>query len=113
MDEKTLNKALNLEDLQFFLEYVIAPIKEAIADLEQDNSDNAGGGASSEQLEALEKRLDEAQQNLVALALGLSIQQGAEVEGMAGNIVVETFSGTSGYIIVSGSYDSDNNRIYA
>jgi len=111
MNDQTVNKAFSLEDFTFFLQYTIAPIKEAIADLEEGGG--SGGGASSEKIAALEKRVDEAQQNIVALALGLSIQQGAAVEGMAGNIVVETFSGTSGYIIVSGSYDSTNNRIIA
>lgn len=104
-------KALNIEDFEFFLSYTIAPIKEAIADLEEGGG--SGGGASSEKIAALEKRVDEAQQNIVALALGLAIEQGAAVNGMAGNIVVETFAGTSGYIIVTGSYDSTNHRIIA
>ena len=106
-------KALNIEDFEFFLSYTIAPIKEAIADLEEESGGGSGGGASSEKIAALEKRVDEAQQNIVALALGLAIEQGAAVNGMAGNIVVETFAGTSGYIIVTGSYDSTNHRIIA
>lgn len=105
-------KALDLEDFSFFLTYAIAPIKEVITDIKRNGGDT-GNGASSEQMSVLEKRVDEAQQNIVILALGLSVQQGAAVEGMAGNIVIETFNGTSGYIISSGTYDTEKKRIYA
>lgn len=69
-----------------------------------------GGGGDLDELEA---RVDDCEQNILAMVLALSIEQGAAVSGTSDNIVVEVFSDTSGYIIASGMYDSTNHRIYA
>lgn len=69
-----------------------------------------GGGGDTSELEA---RIDSAEQNILAIAIALAIEQGAAVDGTSDNIVVETFADTSGYIISSGLYDSTNHRIYA
>ncbi len=66
-----------------------------------------GGGGN------IGKRLDACEQNILALALGLAIETGAEVDGTSDNIIVEVFDDTSGFIIVSGMYDSTNHRLYA
>jgi len=68
-----------------------------------------GGGSSGE----VEARLDDCEQNILALVLALSIEQGAKVDGTSDNIVVEVFDSTSGYIVSSGMYDSENHQIYA
>ena len=70
---------------------------------------SGGGGGSAD----VEERLDNAEQNILALALTFSIQQEAAVNGTADNIAVEVFDDTSGFIIVSGMYDSTNHRVYA
>ena len=62
--------------------------------------------------EDVSERLDACEQNILALLLAFSIEQEAEVNGTAGNIVVEVFDSASGYIIISGVYDSANHRIY-
>ena len=68
-----------------------------------------GGGGSSE----LEAREEDCEQNILALALAFAIEQGAAVDGTSDNIVVETFADTSGYILISGMYDSTNHRVWA
>lgn len=60
-----------------------------------------------------EERLDAIEQNILALALALTIYQQAEISGTSENIVIEVFDDTSGYIIVKGAYDSTNHRLYA
>ena len=78
--------------------------------------------ALSDEVEALEpgsmdgtfgQRLSAAEQNVLALTLAMVIETGAAVNGTSGNIIVEVFDGTSGYILSSGAYDSTNHRIYA
>jgi len=59
------------------------------------------------------KRLGAAEQNIVALALAMAIETGAEVDGTADNVIVEAFGSTSGYILSSGAYDSTNHWVYA
>lgn len=68
-----------------------------------------GGGGSSE----LEARVEDCEQNILALALAFAIEQGAAVDGTSDNIVVETFADTSGYILISGMYDSTNHWVWA
>lgn len=58
-------------------------------------------------------RVGACEQNILALALGLAIETGAEVDGTSDNIIVEVFDDTSGFIIASGMYDSTNHRLYA
>ena len=70
--------------------------------------DIATGGSGAD-----EERLDAIDQDILALTLALSIYQQAEVEGMSGNIVVEVFNDTSGYILVKGAFDSTNHQVYA
>ena len=41
------------------------------------------------------------------------MEQEAEAEGMSDNIVVEVFADNTGFILISGAYDSTNHRIYA
>lgn len=62
--------------------------------------------------EGVEERLSNAEQNILALAVAVSLDSGA-VEGLSDNIAVEVFSDQSGFIIVSGLYDSANHRLYA
>lgn len=71
--------------------------------------ETGGGGDLTE----LEKRVDGCEQNILALVLAVAIEQGAEIDGTSDNIVVEVFDSTSGYIIASGMYDSENHRVYA
>lgn len=67
----------------------------------------AGSGAD------VENRLDDIDQNILALALAFSVLQSAAAEGLSDNIVVEVFDDTSGYIIVKGVYDQTNHRLIA
>ena len=70
----------------------------------------SGGGGDVSELEA---RVDDCEQNILALTLALAIEQGAAVDGTSDNIVVEVFADASGYIVASGAYDSTNHRLYA
>ncbi len=63
--------------------------------------------------EAVEERLGLAEQNILALAIAISLETGSEIEGLADNIAVEVFDDASGFIMISGTYDSTNHRIYA
>jgi len=61
----------------------------------------------------VEGRLGDCEQNILALALAFAMEQEAEAEGMSDNIVVEVFADNTGFILISGAYDSTNHRIYA
>lgn len=62
--------------------------------------------------EGVEERLGNAEQNILALAVALTLDAGP-IEGMADNIAVEVFNDQSGFIIVSGVYDNTNHWLYA
>lgn len=68
----------------------------------------ATGGGSG-----IEARLEECEQNILALTIALAIETGAIANGTGDNIAVETFADSSGVIIVSGSFDGVNHRLYA
>lgn len=113
-----LSKLIDKSLLKAFGEQTIVPIKGTIGALavalqalsdEVDEIEGGGGGSSAE----TEARLDTLSQNILALTLAVTLLQNAEVDGTADNVVVETFSGTSGYILISGMYDSTNHRLYA
>ena len=112
----SLDKLINLDLLEIFGRATIVPLVGTISDL------SLSLQALADEVEALEpgsmdgtfgQRLDACEQNVLALTLAFIIETGAEVEGMADNIVVETFADTSGYIVSAGIYDSANHRIYA
>ena len=108
-----LSKLIDLGLLQLFGERTIVPINGTISTLA------LALAALEEEVEALDPdgntsaRLSSCEQNILALVLAFEIEQGAEVEGTSGNIVVETFADSSGFIIASGIFDSTNHRLYA
>ena len=71
------------------------------------------GGSGGDVPEGLEERLDDDEQNILALTLALTVLQQAQVDGTADNIAVETFETQSGFTILSGHYDSANHMLYA
>lgn len=52
-------------------------------------------------------------QDVLALQLWAALYQRAQIDNMADNTVVEVFDNTSGFIIASGDYDSENHRVIA
>lgn len=52
-------------------------------------------------------------QDVLALQLWASLYQRAQIDNMADNTAVEVFDNTSGFVIVSGEYDSTNHRLIA
>ena len=78
---------------------------QALSD-EVETLEPGGGGTFAD-------RLDACEQNVLALTLGLALETGAVATGTTDNIIVEVFDSTSGYILISGAYDSTNHRIYA
>ena len=84
------------------IEDLLLQLKEAI--------EEGGGGGGGEDVE---KRLDDCEQNILAIAIGLAIETGAEASGTSDNIMVEVFDSTEGYVIENGIYDSINHRLYA
>ena len=70
--------------------------------------------ATNDRVTALEENTpEEIERNILALTLAVSVLQEAQVNGTVGNMVIEMFDDTSGYIIASGLYDSTNKRVYA
>lgn len=112
----SLSKLIDTELLTQFGTETIAPLAGAITLLSQTVEaisekveDIDSGGGSGE----VGARLDDLDQNVLALTLALAIYQQAAVNGTADNIVVEVFSDTSGFILISGEYDDDNHRLVA
>lgn len=70
--------------------------------------------ATNDRVTALEENTaEDIERNILALTLAVSVMQEAQVNGTVGNMVIELFDDTSGYIIASGLYDSTNKRVYA
>lgn len=116
MAAANVEKLINLALLEIFGRATIVPLVGTVSDL------SLSLQALSDEVEALEpgsmdgtfgKRLEACEQNVLALTIGLALETGAVASGTSDNIVVETFADTSGYIIISGSYDSTNHRIMA
>ena len=63
--------------------------------------------------EDMQERLGNAEQNILAIAIALSMETGTEVEGMTDNIAVEVFEDQSGFIMIAGNFDATNHWIYA
>ena len=112
----SLDKLINLDLLEVFGRATIVPLVGTVSDL------SLSLQALSDEVEALEpgsmdgtfgKRLEACEQNVLALSIGLAIETGAIANGTSDNIAVEVFDSTSGYILISGAYDSTNHRIYA
>jgi hypothetical protein len=45
--------------------------------------------------------------------MAVSILQQADVSGTTDNIAVEVFDDNTGFVLISGQYDSTNHRVYA
>ena len=116
MTSISLDELINLDLLEIFGRATIVPLVGTISSL------SLSLQALSDEVEALEpgsmdgtfgKRLDACEQNVLALALAFVVEQSAAIDGTSDNIVVEVFDSTSGYILMSGAYDSVNHRLYA
>ena len=116
MASNSLDQLINLDLLEVFGRATIVPLVGTVSDL------SLSLQGLSDEVEALEpgsmdgtfgKRLEACEQNVLALTLAMVIETGAAVNGTSDNIVVEVFDSTSGYILMSGAYDSTNHRLYA
>ena len=112
----SLDKLIDLDLLEIFGRETVVPLVGTLSAL------SLSLQALSDEVEALEpgsmdgtfgKRLDACEQNVLALMLAFVVEQGAAIDGTSDNIVVEVFDSTSGYILMSGAYDSTNHRLYA
>lgn len=111
------NKIIDTAGLLDFGEGTITPIlgvigglSTALAALDAEVQEIIDGGGTPAEVK---RRLDACEQNILALALAFAIETGAEASGTSDNIVVEVFDSTSGYIVMTGVYDSTNHRLYA
>lgn len=66
-----------------------------------------------ENLDGILPQIDQNRQNILALDMAVSILQASDVEGTSDNIAVEVFDDDTGFVMISGLYDSTNNRVYA
>ena len=66
-----------------------------------------------EQLDGILPQMDQNRQNILALDMAVSILQQADVDGTTDNIAVEVFDDDTGFVIISGQYDQQNQRLYA
>ena len=66
-----------------------------------------------ESLDGILPQIDQNRQNILALDMAVSILQQADVEGTSDNIAVEVFDDDTGFVLISGQYDSENQRVYA
>jgi hypothetical protein len=66
-----------------------------------------------ESLDGILPQIDQNRQNILALDMAVSILQASDVEGTSDNIAVEVFDDDTGFVMISGMYDSANNRVYA
>jgi hypothetical protein len=66
-----------------------------------------------EQIDGILPQIDENRQNILALDMAVSILQQADVSGTTDNIAVEVFDDNTGFVLISGQYDSTNHRVYA
>lgn len=73
------------------------------------NTIATGGGGGSD----VSARLGICEQNVLALYIGLELDEAIDIADGGGNIVVEDFMDTSGYTVSRGTYDSTNHRVYA
>ncbi len=115
-----LEHLIDTSMLRVFGEQTVVPLGRSIAALTdtvggiggrvQTLEQGGGGGGTSADVAA---RIDGAEQNILALTLAFAIEQGAAVNGTADNIVVEVFTDNTGFILISGMFDSTTHRIYA
>ena len=66
-----------------------------------------------EKVDGILPQIDENRQNILALDMAVSILQQADVSGTTDNIAVEVFDDSTGFVLISGQYDSANHRVYA
>lgn len=66
-----------------------------------------------EKIDGILPQIDENRQNILALDMAVSILQQADVSGTTDNIAVEVFDDSTGFVLISGQYDSTNHRVYA
>lgn len=66
-----------------------------------------------EKADGILPQIDENRQNILALDMAVSILQQADVSGTTDNIAVEVFDDSTGFVLISGQYDSTNHRVYA
>jgi len=66
-----------------------------------------------EKLDGILPQMDQNRQNILALDMAVSILQQADVDGTTDNIAVEVFDDDTGFVIISGQYDQQNQRLYA
>ena len=66
-----------------------------------------------EKVDGMLPQIDENRQNILALDMAVSILQQADVSGTTDNIAVEVFDDSTGFVLISGQYDSTNHRVYA
>jgi hypothetical protein len=66
-----------------------------------------------EKVDGILPQIDENRQNILALDMAVSILQQADVSGTTDNIAVEVFDDNTGFVLISGQYDSINHRVYA
>lgn len=66
-----------------------------------------------EKVDGILPQIDENRQNILALDMAVSILQQADVSGTTDNIAVEVFGDSTGFVLISGQYDSTNHRVYA
>lgn len=66
-----------------------------------------------ESLDGILPQIDQNRQNILALDMAVSILQQADVDGTTDNIAVEVFDNDTGFVLISGQYDSTNHRVYA
>lgn len=66
-----------------------------------------------EELDGILPQMDQNRQNILALDMAVSILQQADVDGTTDNIAVEVFDDDTGFVIIYGQYDQQNQRLYA
>lgn len=66
-----------------------------------------------EKVDGILPQIDENRQNILALDMAVSILQQADVSGTTDNIAVEVFDDSTGFVLITGQYDSTNHRVYA
>ena len=66
-----------------------------------------------EKVDGILPQIDQNRQNILALDMAVSILQQADVAGTSDNIAVEVFDDNTGFVLITGQYDSTNHRVYA
>ena len=63
--------------------------------------------------DGIKLRIGKTEQNVLALFIGLELDESIQIAGGGGNIAIEDFEDSDGFALQRGTYDSDNHRVYA